>query len=191
MTDRFEFTVSVGAEELAYLRRRAHFLEAVIVQVLRDKGRVREWFSAAELAGVRLPGLPATKAGITRLARAGAWRVREVHGRGGIRFEYHVTSLPPRAFDQLIALIVEAVPEPEPERIELRLPAAPRPVPADDTTTAPPWTLPLLRLVKSGAVASVASAVARLEATLPPSLDAPTAHQVEEALARMGISLPA
>ncbi|MEI6161372.1 MAG: DNA-binding protein, partial [Roseococcus sp.] len=61
----------------------------------------REWFSAAELAALALPGMPATKRGVTDLAerqdwqRAAwegtHWRLRT--GRGG-GVEYHLAVLP-------------------------------------------------------------------------------------------------
>lgn len=64
----------------------------------------REWHSAAELAGMRLPGLPHTRQGIDGVAEAGdwlrpawrgvSWRPRE--GRGG-GVEFHVSVLPAAA----------------------------------------------------------------------------------------------
>lgn len=58
----------------------------------------REWFSAAELAG--LPGVPTTKSGTIRYARREDWLSRQRSGRGGGR-EYHVTSLPDPARAEL------------------------------------------------------------------------------------------
>lgn len=52
----------------------------------------REWFPAAELAG--LPGMPAAKRSVLMQAEAGQWRYRERTVRGGIRREYHISALP-------------------------------------------------------------------------------------------------
>lgn len=55
-------------------------------------GIVKEWFSAAEIAG--LPGLPETKSGVLFKIERERWTGRKRQGRGGGR-EYHITSLPP------------------------------------------------------------------------------------------------
>lgn len=62
-------------------------------------------YSAAELAGLRLPGIPATERGINSAAVKCAWTYREVKGRGGrsgTRKEYAATALPPPARQALI-----------------------------------------------------------------------------------------
>ena len=65
----------------------------------------REWFSAAELAAERLPGFPASKRGVARIAEVARWdgtalaRLRA--GRGG-GLEYHFTLLPDAAQAQLM-----------------------------------------------------------------------------------------
>lgn len=63
----------------------------------------REWFTAAELAELRLPGLPADKTAMNRRIRDERWRLRQDlsgtalarprTGRGG-GIEYHVSLLP-------------------------------------------------------------------------------------------------
>ena len=61
----------------------------------------REWFSAAELAALSLPSMPATKRGVQEMAEARTWRRddwkdnrwRERQGRGG-GIEYHYSALP-------------------------------------------------------------------------------------------------
>ena len=65
-----------------------------------------EWFTAAELADLRLPGLPANKRSINRRAREERWTTRATldgeplarhrAGRGG-GFEFHLSLLPPSA----------------------------------------------------------------------------------------------
>lgn len=185
--NRLGLEVTVPAEEWAYLKRRADYLEAVLVQVLRDKGRVREWFSATDLAALRLPGLPASKAALTRLANAQGWRRRERTGRGGTHFLYHVTNLPPRAFDHLISIIVGEAPAPAP-------PVVPDvPVPSPEATpprnATAPWELPLLRLVKGGRVHSLDQACEQLRQALPPGVPEPTYDEVSAALDRLGVVL--
>lgn len=60
----------------------------------------REWFSAAELAGI--PGMPAVKRSVLLQADAAGWRFREAVGRGGTRREFHITSLPAQTRAALI-----------------------------------------------------------------------------------------
>lgn len=78
---------------------------------------MREWFTAAELAGV--PGLPSTERGVQKTAEAKTWQWRPREGRGGGR-EYHVSALPARSRAALArqavdgatnALVVAAVSE--------------------------------------------------------------------------------
>lgn len=73
-------------------------------------GMPREWFSAAELAEMSLPGLPASRQKIAELAVADGWHdqhdqdgrpcARPRGGRGG-GFEYHVSVLPLAARETL------------------------------------------------------------------------------------------
>lgn len=180
-------TVNVSVEEWAYHKRRAQYLEAVMIQVLRDQAEVREWFTAAQLAELRLTGLPRTKAGMTRLATAHSWRRRRAVGRGGSRYEYHVSSLPPRAFDDLVGRIVGRLPETDQEAAP-HVPAPPPEPPAPDNTTAP-WMLPLLRLVRGWDGASVEDLCEALPGHLPNGVPAPTAREVSEALRRLGFAM--
>jgi transposase InsO family protein len=53
----------------------------------------REWFTARELAGFKLPGLPTTKRRVYELARRDQWMHRDRAGRGG-GVEYHISALP-------------------------------------------------------------------------------------------------
>lgn len=74
-------------------------------------GGARSWFSAAELAELKLPGLPTAKRKINELAAdrrwalqtdpAGAPLARPRAGRGG-GLEYHVSLLPPAARVELV-----------------------------------------------------------------------------------------
>ena len=57
-------------------------------------------YSAAELAAMKLPGLPASEPGVRIRAQAKGWAARQVEckgGKGGLRTEYAVASLPTEA----------------------------------------------------------------------------------------------
>lgn len=71
-----------------------------------DGGHIREWYSAAEIAALGLPGVPTTKRRVNELAAVERWssrvsasgarlsRSRQLQG-GGI--EYHFSLLPAEA----------------------------------------------------------------------------------------------
>ncbi|MGE0256877.1 MAG: transposase domain-containing protein [Alphaproteobacteria bacterium] len=71
-----------------------------------------EWFTAAELAALRLPDLPVTESAVIRVAKREKWReerdtrgaplARRRAGRGG-GWEYHRSLLPARALQRLVA----------------------------------------------------------------------------------------
>lgn len=78
-----------------------------------------DWFSAAELAAKALPGMPSTKQGVLKVAKAQGWDVREGpngpqarkrQGRGG-GVEYHVSLLPEAARLKLVAATAPAAAE--------------------------------------------------------------------------------
>ncbi len=74
-------------------------------------GGPKVWFTAAELADLRLPGLSSAKRKINELAQAERWALRtdvggmplhrQKQGRGG-GIEYHVAVLPPSASAELV-----------------------------------------------------------------------------------------
>ncbi|MEW5687200.1 MAG: transposase domain-containing protein [Pseudomonadota bacterium] len=78
---------------------------------------VQEWFSAAELAALELPGVPSTKRGVQMLADREAWDAavdptrgalaRKRKGRGG-GVEYHAALLPEAARTKLAATAVRS-----------------------------------------------------------------------------------
>lgn len=80
----------------------------------------REWFTAAELADLRLPGLPGDKSSVNRRARQDGWALqvavgnvplaRERQGRGG-GMEFHFTVLPAAAQVDLVRRGIVAKPE--------------------------------------------------------------------------------
>lgn len=179
----------VPALELARLRRRVVYLEAALVQVLREDGQLREWFTAAELAGLRLPGLPTTRQGIARLARAGGWEARVTTGRGGERVSYHFSALPRRAFEALIALVLR-----EGSPVGTEAPAALPELPEPDPPAAPPastptpqWVLPLLRLVKGHSM-PLEEAVRVLPAALPLGATCPSVDEARATLRALGVA---
>ena len=184
-------SVTVAADEWAFVRRRVRYLEAVIIQVLRDKNRLREWYGAAELAALVLPGLPRSRQGIGKLAAAQNWRRRMERGR----FEYHCASLPGRAFDGLLQRIIGTPDEladdgiaPLPAPV---VPAPPAPVKAPiaaNTNTAPVWVLPLLRVLKANP-GELEQAVAELPERLPAGVECPTIGEVRATLERLGIAV--
>ncbi len=184
----FSFTVPISADDWAYAQRRLTYLEAVLVQVLNCEGRIQEWYDARELAELKLPGLPGTKAGITRAAGTRNWKRREVSGKGGVRYQYHYASFPERAFDSLIARILGvelpgAVTPPKPEIAPP--PALPEPSPAN---TTPPWVLPFMRLLKGGAHGDITTAWHNLPDHLPDGVNMPTKEEAATVIMRFGLA---
>jgi hypothetical protein len=186
--DMLPLTATLPASELAQMRRRLIFLEAAMVQVLRDQGRIREWFTAAELAALRLPGLPTTKAAITRAARAQGWLMRA--GPDGGRIVYHFASLPRRAFQELIDRVLKG-PAPAVGDDQAAMPAVappPPPPPAPSASNAaPPWVLPLMRVIRKQRAPSLAKAVQQLPKHLPAGIGCPTLDEARRVLTSLGV----
>jgi len=187
--DGFELLVHVPAEDWENMKRRVRFLESVIVQICRDKVRIKEWFTASDLVELRLAGLPQSKTGITRLAQRNEWTRRTVRGAGGKTYEYHFCSLPAPAFDAMIERIVETkssqnydLPDQAP-----KVAALPAPKIENSRNTAAPWMLPLMRVVRSGEVETVGDIMRDLPRALPAGIDCPSVEQVREALQNMGL----
>lgn len=188
--DRFTLSVTIPAEDLAQLRRRLLYLEATLIQVLRDERRVKEWFSAAELVALRLPGLPTARAALTRLARSDGWKMNAVSCQGGQRHEYHFSSLPRRAFDALIDLVVapQVGAKPVDRVAEVpELPAADPPA-RQPQNTAPPWVLPLMRSIRQHGAANLSEAIRDLPAFLPEGVTCPTVGEAMEVLRALGMA---
>ncbi|MEZ5792500.1 MAG: transposase domain-containing protein [Nitratireductor sp.] len=93
---------------------------------------MKTWLTAAEIAELRLPDMPATRQGIERMVRTEGWRsrtgkARKRSGRGG-GYEYHVSLLPGAAQMAMAAREKAGERETPPESAELwerydRLPA--------------------------------------------------------------------
>lgn len=88
------------------------------------KPGAQQWFSAAELAELALPGLPSTKRGVLDLALREGWAsaraevgslVRKRAGRGG-GLEYHAALLPEAARTKLAARCAQAARPARPDR---------------------------------------------------------------------------
>lgn len=192
MSDTFDFTVTISAAQWSELQRRLRFVEAALVQALRGQRQLKEWFGAAELAELGLPGLPGTRQGLLKRAHAEKWEHRSMYGSGGERYEFHFSSLPRLAFEALLERIIitmpgEAAPAPRPApapAIPPRAMAVPLPVQAVNTT--PAWLLPLLRVVRSDRVDDVDDIVKRVASRLPPGMAVPTPAEVREALRQFG-----
>lgn len=194
--DGLTLSAVIPAAELGRLRRRVMFLEAALVQVLRDERQVREWFAAGELAALMLPGMPVTASGIARLARRERWEQRITMRRGAERVVYHFSSLPRAAFAELLARVLRG--GEGPDGIAEHDAAAPFPAlappppmraarPAASNAT-PQWLLPLVRIVKGG-VTRVEDAVAELAFALAPDVACPTVAEARATLRAYGVAV--
>lgn len=82
------------------------------------------WFTAAELAALKLPGLSSAKRKINELAQAERWALRTDRagmplararrGRGGAATEYHLSVLPAQASTALVKRGIAGDPSPRP-----------------------------------------------------------------------------
>ncbi|MCJ8506616.1 hypothetical protein MUU53_01680 [Rhizobium lemnae] len=189
MRNSLDLHVSVPADEFAYLKRRVVYLEAVLMRVVRDSELMREWFAPAEIAGMGLPGLPDTPEGVTRKANKERWRRRKTRVRGSWMQVIHVTSLPARAFDALVSMILELPDINETAPLVDVLPPPPIPKPAiSDANTAPPWVLPLMRIMKRETSGNLSEAWQILPERLPPDVALPTVEEAAAVLVRFGLA---
>lgn len=164
------------------------YLEAVLRQLLQEED-VREWYDARELEELALTGLPKSKAAITRLARDARWMRREISGRRGVQYEYHYSSFPIRAFDDLVGRIL-GMPSPLDEVPE-QTPVLPAPPPQAEppaVNTEPPWVLPFMRLLKGGANGDIGAAWRALPTHVPAGIALPTAEEAAETIHRLGLA---
>lgn len=185
--DSFDLMVHVAAEDWAYAQRRLAWLEALLLWVVRDTGQLPEWYDAAELAALRLPGLPASRSGIANRATAENWPRIKVQGRKGHRFAYHVSSLPARAFDALIIRILDLPPFETVEQTLLDVTPAPAPE-LPRANMAPAWVLPLMRLLRNEAQGDLAAAWQRLPRHLPAGTPLPDVNQAAKILVKLGLA---
>lgn len=188
MSSGLDLTVSVPAEEWAYLRRRVTYLEAVLMRFVRDNTGMREWFPAAELAGMLLPGLPTTPEAVTRRASQERWAKRKTRAHGRWFTVYHVYSLPKRAFDALVARLLDLPDIDETAPLVDVLPPMPTPAPKPlAENTAPPWVLPLVRILRRETAGNLREAWQRLPDQLPPDVALPNVEEAATILVSLGI----
>ncbi|MDI3325605.1 Mu transposase C-terminal domain-containing protein [Pontibacterium granulatum] len=69
---------------------------------------MKEWYTTRELADAQLTGMPATVAGIIKLAKRESWEAQQRMGKGG-GYEYHISNLPRPARKELEARQAEAM----------------------------------------------------------------------------------
>lgn len=183
-----DLTVQVPADEWGYSQRRIQFLEAMLYRVLRDDGAIQEWFSAAQLASVQLHGLSTSPGAITRKANKEGWRRKVFQTDAGTRYLYHITALPKKAFDSLLERLLDL---PEGDEVgedwvsDITPETVPEPAPDN---TAPPWVLPLMRLMKGEANGNLAHAWRELPGHLPIGTQLPSVEEAAEILVRFGIA---
>jgi hypothetical protein len=188
-TQSLELTINVPADEWAYCHRRLTYLETLLLRVVRDADDIQEWYTSFELADQQLPGLPVSAAAITRKAKAAGWQSRPYVEGGKRRLEYHVTSLPARAFDTLIARILD-MPELDGEEIATlpALPAVPKADAPQPAVTAPAWVLPLMRLVKGEAAGDLGRAWRSLPEHVPAGTPLPSVDEAASVLIELGLA---
>lgn len=189
--DTLFLTVQVPAEEWDFNRRRLRYLQAVLYQLLRDEGRLREWFTARELVDLNLPGLPNTRQGVAVMARRARWRQRDTVRDGRQAIEYHACSLPGRAFDGLLDRIIRAASDCV-EELDLEMEPAPS-IPAPPAQRIEPipgmvdtWVLPLMRLIRAKPELPLADALAELPLHLPADADTPKPEEAWAMLEAIG-----
>ncbi|MBW8445996.1 MAG: hypothetical protein K0M49_10240 [Arenimonas sp.] len=189
MRNSFDLTVSVPADEWAYMKRRVVYLEAALLRIVRDGEKMREWFAAAELAGLLLPGLPSSIDGVARKASKEGWMRRKTKAGSRWMHVYHVTALPKRAFDALIARLLDLPDIDETAPLVDVLPPMPRPQQIEaDTNMAPPWVLPLMRIMKTETAGNLSEAWQRLPERLPPDVALPSVEEAASILVQFGIA---
>ncbi|MBF0383100.1 MAG: hypothetical protein HQL69_18925 [Magnetococcales bacterium] len=182
--------VSVPLEGWESINRRVRYLEALLAQVLNNNEGIKEWYSSTELASLKLIGLPEKRAGITRMAGKKNWTRRVVKGRGTPFFEYHYTSLPEKAFNELIEWIYSN-PAKEVKTKHSIIPVVPplieepQEIKVDYSTRQ--WMLPLMRVIKGGNVKTLGDVVKKLPEYLDNEIEQPTGHEIEEALREIGV----
>lgn len=143
--DLFPFTVSLSAEQWANTKKRMAFLEAVLTEVMRDHSRLREWFTAKELATLKLPQLPTTAEGIARKAAHHNWRKMRVKWDGREVWGYHFSSLPNAAFEAFIRRLIDI---PDFEGLDIPDYTPPQSKAQEKQAPTPQWMLPLMRIIK-------------------------------------------
>lgn len=201
MSDQFfsnlDLTVTISADEWAHCQRRLAFLNALSIELTRRNAMISEWLSASELVALRLPGLPRSVSGMTRHAQSAHWQSRQDTQAGRRGTLYHVASLPNAAFEHLVsrsfahcAAVETATERPtasggqDTPRTTPTMPV----VQSSAGNTAPPWVLPLMRLMKGRPRADLGAAWSELPRHLPPGTNLPPIREAAEVLLRLGLA---
>lgn len=191
-----DLSVTVPASEWGMLKRRVAYLEAALIQVMREGEGIKEWFGTADLQALRLPDIPTSKNAITRLAREQGWLMREVECQGGTRHVYHFSSLPRRAFQELLDRVLQRPPngselvgnqDDQVDQVTTkrrRSKAVSPPICA--TNAAPAWVLPLMRIIRAEG-GNVSQALDELPGVLPAGVACPSREEALEVLSRLGL----
>lgn len=177
--DDIDLVVTISADRWANTKRRLAFLEAALARVLSDQSQVREWFTAKELAAMKLPGLIYSAAGITRKSAHHKWHHKTVVREGRPVLAYHYVSLPNAAFEALIRRILD-IPDIDNLIPELSTMATP-----PQNEPEPQWMLPLMRMIKTNTVNTWEDAYTTLLYELPKQAKLPTPFEVERAFERL------
>ncbi len=188
MNAEFNLTIHVPADDWAYCQRRLTYLETLLLRIVRDRRNIQEWYDAAELAALRLPGLPPSRAAISRKASKENWDRRSINSGSGKRNAYHVTSLPARAFDALIAGLLDLPPMDLEADGLFDLPTRPEPLAPTPENTAPAWVLPLMRLMKGEAQGNLGKAWQALPQHLPRGTALPSVDEAAVVLVNLGLA---
>lgn len=180
--DTLDLAAGISSAKLANMQRRMRYLEAALAQVTGQDNSLREWFPAAELVGYQLPGLPVTASGLIRHAKAHKWYYRIAEGQRGERMEYHFTSLPQRAFDEMLARVLRNAQATH--EIASLVPDIPRPArphrQRQKTEPTPQWLLPLMRILRQAPIP-----VGRAVKMLPPDKVTGQKPDIQEVVAEL------
>jgi hypothetical protein len=180
--DTLDLASGISAAKLANMQRRMRYLEAALTQVTGQDDALREWFSAAELVGYQLPGLPVTTSGLIRHAKAHKWDCRIAEGERGERMEYHFTSLPQRAFDTMLERVLRNAKATH--EMACLVPDIPRPArlerPRKKAEPTPQWLLPLMRILRQQPMP-----IGRAVRMLPPDKTTGLRPDIQEVVAKL------
>lgn len=182
-----ELTVSVSAEEWSYCQRRVKYLETLLLRIMRNTDNIREWFTATELAAKALPGLPVTPEAISRKASKEGWQRRKVRIGSTWTHMYHVSSLSARTFDALISCILDLPPIDAALPVVPDIPDAPPRRSTPPANTAPPWVLPLVRIMRKETDGDITEAWELLPERLPPDVALPSVEEAAHVLVCLGL----
>ena len=184
-----ELFVQVPAEEWTEMQRRTEYLEACLFRILRDREAVQEWFTIKGLAELKLPGLPRGRKAIEQMSEDQDWLSFYPSDDPDSELHVHVTELPARAFDALVARIL-GIPErnncPDPNRGAI--PSNPFPNPNTVDGLVPPWVLPMMRLMTGPKRITLGDAWKALPEYVPWGTRIPQIREAAQTLVALGLA---